>query len=84
MSGKVLYEGKLPISLAGFDAGQARVVVRRGESVHPPRPDHGEHFLVAEANYAGTTYEVTCGRGGVPEVLEELKSTIEKDIEIRS
>ena len=84
MSGKVLYEGKLPIALAGFDAGQAMVIVRQGEPVHPPRPDHGEHFLVATANYAGETYEVRSGRGGVPEVLEDLKTTIEKDIEIRS
>ena len=84
MTGPVVYQGKLPVSLAGFDAGNATVVVRRGEPVHPPRPDHGEHFLVAEASYAGRAYSVTSGRGGVPELLEELKRKIEKDIEIRS
>jgi len=80
MGGRVLYEGKLAITLAGFDAGNAVVVVRQGEPVHPPRPDHNETFLVAEADHAGTTYTVTSGKGGVPEVLEELRSKIEKAI----
>ena len=84
MVAQVLYEGKLQITLAGFDAGHAVVVVRQGEPVHPPRPDHNEHFMVAEADYAGTAYTVTSGKGGVPEVLEELKAKIEADIAIRS
>ena len=40
--------------------------------------------MVAEADHAGTTYTVTTGKGGVPEVLEALKAKIEKAIQIDS
>jgi hypothetical protein len=84
MSGRVLYEGKIPIALGGFDAGQARVVVLEGEPVHPPQEGCNEFFLVAEGQYVGETYRVTAGKGGIPEVLDDLRAKIEKEIAGRS
>jgi hypothetical protein len=81
MAGRVVYEGRLPIALAGFDAGRAKVIVREGDSVHPPATATTRCSSSPKRTTRGDRYSVTSSQGGVPEVLERLKAQIEKNIQ---
>jgi len=79
-SNVLVLEKELPLEMEGIQIGKAQIKVYEGESVHVQQGDMNEKYLIAKGVYNDKTYEVKSVRGGVQQVIDDLKKRILSDL----
>ena len=79
-SNVLVLEKEIPLELEGIQIGKAKIKVYEGESVHVQQGDMNEKYLIAKGVYNDKKYEVKSVRGGVQQVINDLKNKILSDL----
>jgi len=79
-SNVLVLEKEIPLELEGIQIGKAQVKVYEGENVHVRQVDMNEKYMIAKGVYNDKSYEVKSVRGGVQQVIDDLKKKILSDL----
>ena len=79
-SNVLVLEKEILLELEGIQIGKAQVKVFEGENVHVRQGDMNEKYMIAKGVYNDKSYDVKSVRGGIQQVLDDLKKKILSDL----